>query len=356
MTRTTSPKPREISWFSFWFLAAVMVGVEAAALLLMWLCPSLSDTELSTFAVYGTMFLVIGLYMLLHKRGFREIGFRKIGFSDVLISVCLGILIQPGAMLISYLSSFIFTDIVTDAINQELFETPLLLLIVYTAIVPAVFEETATRGIILFGYRKSLPRWALILFPSLVFGIMHGNATQFLYATVMGCIFAVMDLDANSIFPSMISHFTLNATQTLLAAWTSTLDYTEEAYDAAEAAAFDPEALMIYLVLTGLSLPLIIGCLKRLRNNGLRRKAQEPDLTAVPAADVLPVPETDDAMLDALRASLTEQPAEQPSAETTADGSPRKLPPFREMMPLYAGFVLGLILIALMEWALRTLM
>lgn len=241
MIRTIPPEPREISWFAFWFLAAVMVGVEAAILLLMKLCPSISDTELSTFSVYGTMLLVIVLYMLLHKRSFRDLGFRKIDFSDVLISLCMGLLIQPGAMMISYLSSFIFTDIVTDAVDSMLTETPLLLMLIYTAVIPAFFEETATRGIILFGYRKTLPKWALILFPSLVFGIMHGNATQFLYAAVMGCIFAVMDLDANSVFPSMISHFTLNATQVLLADWVSSADYAEEAYDAAEAAAFDPK-------------------------------------------------------------------------------------------------------------------
>ena len=50
----------------------------------------------------------------------------------------------------------------------------------------------------------------------LYFGLMHLDGQQFLYAFAMGIVFCYMVYKTNSIFSSIISHFTINSSQTLL--------------------------------------------------------------------------------------------------------------------------------------------
>lgn len=344
-------RPLEISWFCFLFISAVAIGTEIVALLLILFCPAMSDTVLSTVACYGTMLLVIALYMLLHKRSFRDIGFRRIGASDMLMGVFMGILAQPAAMLIAYLSSFLFTDIVSESIDSMLSETPLWLMIIFSAVIPAFFEETATRGIILFGYRKSLPTWALILFPSLIFGVMHGNATQFLYATALGCLFAGMALYSDSVFPSMIAHFTLNASQMLLAAWSSGVEIPEEAAEAA--AVFDIEVLGTYLLFTAATVVPIVLCMKRLKKNREIRKRLYPQFVeAEPAVNVSENYGDVSVNENYSGVSLDWGDAPYGAAPVKAPAS-GKFPPAREMVPFYLALVLGAATMVLFEIAMK---
>lgn len=51
----------------------------------------------------------------------------------------------------------------------------------------------------------------------LIFGIIHMNPNQFVYAFAMGTLFAYVVYITNSIFASMICHFLFNGTSTSLA-------------------------------------------------------------------------------------------------------------------------------------------
>ena len=82
--------------------------------------------------------------------------------------------------------------------------------IIFTALLPAVCEETAHRGMLLSQISKKSVTKAIIL-SSLLFGLLHINIYQFFYATILGVFLAKLTVDSGSIYPAMIIHFMNNA-------------------------------------------------------------------------------------------------------------------------------------------------
>lgn len=85
----------------------------------------------------------------------------------------------------------------------------MILYILSTAVAPAFAEELAFRGVFMNVMRKYGDAFAIIT-SAVLFGAMHGNTTQIVFAFILGLIFAFVDCKANSILPSVIIHFTNN--------------------------------------------------------------------------------------------------------------------------------------------------
>ena len=80
------------------------------------------------------------------------------------------------------------------------------------AVLPAVFEETLFRGILVRSMSAS--DWgtgAIVLISGAMFSLFHGNPAQTLYQFICGMCFALIALRAGSILPSMVAHFCNNA-------------------------------------------------------------------------------------------------------------------------------------------------
>lgn len=93
---------------------------------------------------------------------------------------------------------------------------PALLII---ALLPAVFEETLFRGILVG--RMAASEWgtaATVLISGALFSLYHGNPAQTLYQFVCGATFALVVVRAGSILPSMAAHFANNAAILILTA------------------------------------------------------------------------------------------------------------------------------------------
>lgn len=78
-----------------------------------------------------------------------------------------------------------------------------------TAIVPAVLEEFALRGIVLGTLRKFGDTFALIT-TSICFGIMHGNFEQIPFAFMAGLILGFVTIKTGSLRTAMFIHFLNN--------------------------------------------------------------------------------------------------------------------------------------------------
>ena len=78
-----------------------------------------------------------------------------------------------------------------------------------TAIVPAVLEEFALRGIVLGTLRKFGDTFALIT-SSLCFGIMHGNFEQIPFAFMAGLILGFVTIKTGSLRVAVFIHFLNN--------------------------------------------------------------------------------------------------------------------------------------------------
>lgn len=155
------------------------------------------------------------LYIIITKQKFKKVlRLNKIGVLDIAIAIGIGIVAQPVMSFFAYISSFLFTNDVAGMMSS-LNSTPLWLMILMLGVTPAISEEITMRGIVLSGYDFQNKHIAALM-SGLIFGIIHMNPHQFLYAFVMGVIFGYMVRAANSIYVAMIAHFVINTSQLLL--------------------------------------------------------------------------------------------------------------------------------------------
>lgn len=120
------------------------------------------------------------------------------------------------------------------------------------AIIPAITEEIAFRGIVLNFLRQYGDGFA-ILVSSMLFGIIHGNFVQIPFAFIVGLVCAVLVVKTNSIIPSILLHLLNNGTSVLLDCIT---EYTSKGV-------YDFVSTMIVMTLTILGfIAIIILCKK----------------------------------------------------------------------------------------------
>lgn len=83
--------------------------------------------------------------------------------------------------------------------------------ILFGAILSPIIEEIVFRGILLNRVRGYGDKVAII-FTAIMFGLFHGNLSQFFYAVVLGMIFAYITVKTNTIFYSTLLHIIVNFT------------------------------------------------------------------------------------------------------------------------------------------------
>lgn len=84
-----------------------------------------------------------------------------------------------------------------------------MMVIVYLAVLPAIFEELLFRKVMLDGAKRYGAKFAII-FTSLAFGLFHSNPEQILGATLMGIIFSYITIRTGDIKTAIALHFTNN--------------------------------------------------------------------------------------------------------------------------------------------------
>ena len=80
------------------------------------------------------------------------------------------------------------------------------LFVIASAVIPALFEEFAYRGVMLGALRKFGDGFAIIA-SALMFGLMHGNFVQIPFAFMLGCLMGYINVVSGSIWPSVTVHF-----------------------------------------------------------------------------------------------------------------------------------------------------
>jgi len=155
---------------------------------------------------------------------------RPIGIRNVLMIVGMMLAIQPAAMLLAFATSVFFGNQIGEVVESVAAEGNLLLTISIIAIIPAIFEEAALRGIVLSGYRNVKIGFAALI-NGLFFGVMHFSMQQFLYAFVLGAIFCFLVYYTKSLYAAILSHFVINSTQAALSfAFIGTAPAFEQAF------------------------------------------------------------------------------------------------------------------------------
>ncbi|MBR2467952.1 MAG: CPBP family intramembrane metalloprotease [Clostridia bacterium] len=147
---------------------------------------------------------------------------QKICVKAILVSFGIGILaffinIAVSTLFSGLLNFFGYTQPVTNATPAAEPYVPMFsvgvefaIQVLLVAVLPAFCEEFLHRGLLLNGTRQIGVRKAIFI-TSLLFGLIHFNINQFFYAFVLGLLMGLVCVVTDSIYPSIIIHFTNNA-------------------------------------------------------------------------------------------------------------------------------------------------
>lgn len=208
---------RPILSANLFFLAILLISIIVPIVLSPFLYVTLGLSQpVALIAAHFIMFVLPAIiYILITKQSFKEVlRLNKVSGKEIALSFALAFLAQPVMVFFSYIASFFVNNDVAVMLDN-LSKTPLWLMILMIGVTPAISEEITMRGIVLSGYKFKNKHIGAIM-SGLMFGILHLNPHQFLYAFAMGVIFSYVVTAANSLIPAMIAHFTINTTQLLM--------------------------------------------------------------------------------------------------------------------------------------------
>ncbi len=88
-------------------------------------------------------------------------------------------------------------------------------MVLYTCVLAPITEELLFRGFVMKTLSKVSIRFGIVASAAL-FGLAHGNVSQFLLAFLVGMFWGKIDVRHNSLLPSILVHISINTFSTLL--------------------------------------------------------------------------------------------------------------------------------------------
>lgn len=150
------------------------------------------------------------IYLFLFRMKLKDtIRFKGISVANIVLLVVFSYLIVPGLSIINALSMMFANNYIQGTMTSMTNQYPYWISILVVALIPCILEESVYRGVFFNTYRKANTLKGILL-SAFLFGIMHMNINQFMYAVVMGAVFALLIEATDSILASMIVHFVIN--------------------------------------------------------------------------------------------------------------------------------------------------
>lgn len=202
--------------FLMTFLAAILVGGIFTIMEKEFDINVFENYFLNLIIYQSVLILPTLIYIIINKLNIKEfIRFKKVKIANVFLIILFAYLISPVMSLLNQISMLFATNYINDTVRNALDGEALFLGLLFIAFIPCVFEEIVYRGAFFNEYRK-VNTLKGILLSGFLFGLMHLNINQFIYAASMGIIFAFLIEATDSILASMITHFVINGTSVLL--------------------------------------------------------------------------------------------------------------------------------------------
>ncbi len=196
------------------FLLVVVLFI-AASLALGFLVPVELPLPFTMILSEGIILVPALLYLWIKKIPLKVlVPFRKMKVPVWILVIICTYLMYPVIIVLNAISLFFVksgTVGIQDMMSGQNFVVSALLM----AVLPAFAEEFMFRGILFGSYRRS-KMLAAIFLSAFLFGLMHMNFNQFLYAFALGIYFAFLVEATGSILSSMLAHFTVNFTSVLM--------------------------------------------------------------------------------------------------------------------------------------------
>lgn len=100
---------------------------------------------------------------------------------------------------------------------------PVWLLFLTVGLLAPAAEELIFRGLVFRRMKDFMNPWAAIILSALLFGIYHGNMIQFLYASLMGILLAVIYHRTGTLWTSILAHLVANLWSLFGNSWWSSM-------------------------------------------------------------------------------------------------------------------------------------
>lgn len=200
-----------------------IVLLLSTLLIILMLIGSIAILKYRAYGLVIQQLLILGVtvfYCWYIKTDFKKVFHLKLPrISDLLIATFLWVGTYIVMMTLTVLLSAVFPESAKSA-GQELLDiwenAPIWLVIISSALFPAICEETAFRGV-LFGTLQNKCRILVaVLITGAVFGLYHMNLIKFFVVGFFGCILAYAVYKTGSIAVSMWMHFLNNLFSVLL--------------------------------------------------------------------------------------------------------------------------------------------
>lgn len=151
-----------------------------------------------------------------YEQGYaKRLGFKAMRLPTFGLVVLYSMLIIPVGTFFNSLSMLWVDNIVVETATSTL-EDPWWLVILTSAVLPAVAEELVFRGYMYQGYRQNNAGLGAVILSAVAFACMHMNFNQAAYAIALGVLFALIMEATGSIWASIWCHFFFNAESTVL--------------------------------------------------------------------------------------------------------------------------------------------
>lgn len=152
----------------------------------------------------------------------------NLNVSTVLRYICTAIGIQMAASIVYTWISSLASDAGTDLVEADFdyFDTgkSTLMVVLYTCVLAPITEEFFYRGFLQKNLSRVSARFGIVV-TALLFGLAHGNVSQFLLGFLLGLYLGKITERHNSIVPSIWVHIGVNSSSMILslieAYWTT---------------------------------------------------------------------------------------------------------------------------------------
>lgn len=148
--------------------------------------------------------------------------------------IWLGLLIAVGSLCLFGALTFVYSDFLIligykpkdYSIKIDTFGM-YLIYVVISCLAPAFFEDLLFRGVILSGLNKKGKETSAIVFSSIIFMLMHGNAEQTVHQLVVGMVLAYLFIKSKNLWLGVIVHFFNNFVSVTISYIMSFVDVSE---------------------------------------------------------------------------------------------------------------------------------
>lgn len=162
--------------------------------------------------------ILVMLAIAIKRKDIKFISNLDMPMSVYIKSISYGLLLNLAITVIVAVSVSENTQVSNDAtqvvMTTDLF--PVWMTVIASGIMTPIAEELVYRYGVQYTLRRVMSPFPAILITSIVFGIMHVNPVQGLYAAFLGFVFGCANEFHNSILPSMIMHIIINLSSVIL--------------------------------------------------------------------------------------------------------------------------------------------